>query len=72
MADVEGPFDQVAAELRLERRRRGMTQAEFAEFLGVSRAYIIDLEAGRATKQLTRLAAALALLGMDLRAVKRQ
>lgn len=64
-------FENIAGMLRHERRARGMTQSEFAEYLGVSRAYVIQLESGRPTKHLARLSSALQLLGMDLRAVKR-
>lgn len=49
-----------------------MTQDEFAGYLGVSRASVIQLETGKPTKQLERLTTALGLLGMDLRVVERR
>lgn len=64
-------IDELAATIGAERRARSMTQQEFADFLGVTRAYVIKLESGDDTKQLRRLVAALEMLGMDLRAVKR-
>ncbi|MEQ1698636.1 MAG: helix-turn-helix transcriptional regulator [Ilumatobacteraceae bacterium] len=63
-------LDELAATIRAERRARNMTQQEFADFLGVTRAYVIKLESGDDTK-LRRLVAALEMLGMDLRAVRR-
>lgn len=61
----------IAELLRDERRRRGLTQAEFAELLGVHRSYLAELEAGRGTLQLRRLVQALNAMGVDLVALPR-
>ena len=62
----------IGAEIRRARHVQGMTQDEFAGYLGVSRASVIQLETGKPTKQLERLTTALGLLGMDLRVAERR
>jgi len=68
---AEQSLRQISDTLRAERKRRGMTQAEFAELLGVSRPYLSELESGRGTTQLIRLVRALNAVGVDLVAVPR-
>jgi len=48
------------------RRRRGMTQAELAEVLGIPERYVWTLEQGRANKQLERIIATLRVLDSRL------
>lgn len=54
--------------IRTLREERGMTQDEFAEQIGVTRAYLIALEQGDTakTKAFTRLFRALGTLGVDV------
>lgn len=63
---VDRTLTEIAAVLRDERRRRGMSQQEFADLLGINRPYLTELESGRATIQLRRLIAALNAVGVDL------
>jgi UDP-N-acetylglucosamine 1-carboxyvinyltransferase len=48
------------------RRRRGMTQEQLAEALGISQSYVSTLEQGHANKQLERIIAALRILDARL------
>lgn len=55
----------IAITVREKRKNRGMTQAELAERVGVSRTYVADIEAGRYTpsvKVLSKLAEALSFV----------
>ncbi|WP_149205125.1 helix-turn-helix domain-containing protein [Actinotalea subterranea] len=67
--------DQAIARLaqRLRERRvdLGITQAELADQLGVTQAYLSRLETGEATTQLRRLVRALSSVGLDLLALPR-
>lgn len=51
---------------RAERRARGMTQAELAERLGVSRDWVVRLEQGHPRLEAQRVLDALAVLGLSL------
>jgi len=57
---------ELGAMVRDRRKAKGLTQAEFAEVLGIDRPYLVHLESGRGTKHLVRLIEALNLLGVDL------
>lgn len=67
--------DQTLARLaqRLRERRvdLGITQAELADQLGITQAYLSRLETGEATTQLRRLVRALSSVGLDLLALPR-
>ncbi|TQL02677.1 helix-turn-helix transcriptional regulator [Cellulomonas sp. SLBN-39] len=69
------PEDQAVARLaqRLRERRLalGITQADLADQLGVTPAYLSRLETGEATTQLRRLVRALSSVGLDLLALPR-
>lgn len=52
--------------LRLLRRARGLSQQEVADWLGVSRPYIVKLEQGLVVQQVDRVFALLGILGADL------
>jgi HTH-type transcriptional regulator / antitoxin HipB len=54
--------------LRDLRTIRGLTQAQLAEELGVTRQYVVELEAGKPNLYSDRLFQALRLLGGHLRA----
>jgi len=57
----------LGAELRVERRRQGLTQAEVAQRANVSRAFVIDLERGRRpAAELTRVLSVAAALGLGV------
>ena len=68
---VDSSYTQIAGILRSERSRRGLTQGDLADFIGVSRTYVAQLESGKGTIQLRRLIEALAAVGVDLVAVPR-
>lgn len=74
-AEGQRPEDQAIARLaqRLRERRMdlGITQAELADQLGVTQAYLSRLETGEATTQLRRLVRALSSVGLDLLALPR-
>ncbi|MBK5221369.1 MAG: helix-turn-helix transcriptional regulator [Acidimicrobiia bacterium] len=61
----------IATTLRDERRRRNLTQEQFADLLGVTRAYLGELESGKGTTHLIRLVRALNAVGVDLVPVRR-
>lgn len=63
--------DDLASALRDLRRERGMTQEELAEWVGVHRNYIGQLERGAMSTQLTRLFEVLSFLGVDVELVPR-
>ncbi|WP_168914798.1 helix-turn-helix domain-containing protein [Microcella flavibacter] len=56
----------LAAVIRAAREDAGLSQAELAERLAFSRDYMVDLEAGRAGLQLTRLFRVLHELGVTV------
>lgn len=58
-------MDQVGAFIKKERRRQGVTQADFAETIGVSHATLSALENGRSVSTAT-LERALQFLGLKL------
>ncbi len=74
-ARTQRPEDQAVARLaqRLRERRLalGITQADLADQLGVTPAYLSRLETGEATTQLRRLVRALSSVGLDLLALPR-
>jgi HTH-type transcriptional regulator/antitoxin HipB len=59
------------AAIRAERKRRGYTQTELAEYSGVGITFISQLERGKETAELGRALRVMATLGMDLEAVPR-
>ena len=56
----------VAAVVKAAREDTGLSQSELAERLAFSRDYMVDLEAGRPTVQLTRLFRVLHELGITV------
>lgn len=61
----------LADAIRELRRERGMTQEELAEWIGVHRNYIGQLERGDMSAQLERTLEVLSLLGVDVVLVPR-
>ena len=57
--------------VRDHRTRRGLTQAALADQVGVSRKWLIDLEAGKRTADLSRVLRTLNVLGIELDARSR-
>jgi HTH-type transcriptional regulator/antitoxin HipB len=68
-ARVNTPAD-LGRFLRLLRIQQGLTQAELAAELGVSRNYVSEIEAGKPNLYTDRLFSALRLLGGRLRVDK--
>lgn len=56
----------LAAVVRAAREDAGLTQAELADRLAISRDYVIDLEAGKSNLYVTRLFRALHDLGVTM------
>lgn len=52
--------------IRDQRSRRKLTQANLAELVGVSRKWIVDLEGGKRTADLSLVLRTLKALGVDL------
>lgn len=52
--------------IRDQRSRRFLTQANLAELVGVSRKWIVDLEAGKRTTDLSLVLRTIKALGLDL------
>jgi HTH-type transcriptional regulator/antitoxin HipB len=61
----------IAQVLRERRNELGLSQAELAEQLGLTQAYVSNLETAEATTQLKRLVAVLGAVGLDLVALPR-
>jgi len=59
----------LGALVRAERTRQGLRQEDLAFAAGVSRPFLIDLEAGKSTVRLASVLQVLAALGVELRAV---
>lgn len=66
-APINTPAD-LGLFLRDLRTQEGLTQAQLADELGVSRQYVVELEAGKPNLYSDRLFHALRLLGGHLRA----
>lgn len=62
-ADIRARF---GARLRSLRNRRGMTQVELADYFGLGRAYISDLEHGKRNVSLVTLQIIARGLGLSL------
>lgn len=58
--------DSIAAFVRQERKRNGLTQAELADIAGVSDRFIRDVEHGKASIRLDALARLLSVFGARL------
>lgn len=63
--------EDLAVAMRELRRERGMTQEELAEWIGVHRNYIGQLERGEMSTQIERTFDVLSLLGVDVVLVPR-
>jgi transcriptional regulator with XRE-family HTH domain len=61
----------LAAAIRELRRERGLTQEELADWVGVHRNYIGQLERGEMSTQVERTFDVLSLLGVDVVLVER-
>ena len=58
---------QVASQIKARRKALGLSQAQLGKLAGLSRATVVDLEAGRVTELgITRLEKVLAVLGCSL------
>lgn len=69
--DEERPFRiytaaSIGQAIRHYRKQAGLTQAEFAEQVGVDRTYLSRLERGQETEQLRRILAMLRQLGVKV------
>lgn len=58
--------------LRSRRVEKGMSQADLAEWAGVSRQYVVQLEGGEVSLQVKRLFDLFAVLGADLAVLSRE
>lgn len=67
-----GTPEALGAALRARRAAAGMSQAELAEWVGVSRQYVVQLESGEVSLQVRRLFDVFAVLGTDLTLVSRE
>jgi len=63
---VESVAD-IGSQIRQERKRRGMTQADFAMSVGVGRRFIIDLERGKETIEAGKMLTVLVQAGFIVR-----
>lgn len=62
----------LAADVRSRRRDLRLRQRDLAELAGTSERFVRDLEHGKATVRLDKVAAVLAVLGLELRALARE
>jgi transcriptional regulator with XRE-family HTH domain len=63
--------EEFGALLRGERKRRGYTQVELAEFAGVGVSYVINIEHGKPKAEIGKALHLAELLSLDLFASKR-
>lgn len=61
-----GDARDLATALRTLREREGLTQEQLAEWLGVHRNYVAQLEHGELSVQVRRIIDAVALVGADV------
>lgn len=57
--------------IKESRQKRGLTQAQLASHVGASRKWVIDLEAGKRTSDLSLVLRTLNAVGLDLEAMER-
>ena len=57
----------IGRQIRQDRKRRGMTQADFAMSVGVGRRFIIDLERGKETIEVGKMLNVLVQAGFIVR-----
>jgi transcriptional regulator with XRE-family HTH domain len=63
--------EELGAILRRERKRRGYTQAQLAEFAGIGVSYVVNLERGKRTAEIGKAFQLASLLSIDLFADER-
>lgn len=67
---VSGNFVETVADIgrlvRLERKRRNLTQADFAMLVGVGRRFVIDLERGKETVEAGKMMTVLVQCGLTV------
>ena len=61
----------IPADLRAERKAQGLTQADLAKWIGVSRSSVTNFESGRQDMPLSKVAAYADAVGCDLKVVRR-
>jgi y4mF family transcriptional regulator len=66
MADVPHRDLRVAQFVRERRRANGLTQAQLAEYAGVGRRLVVELERGKPTLRMDAVNAVLAVFGKTL------
>jgi len=57
---------EIGQHVRAARQKQALTQAELAAAVGASRKWIVDLESGRTTRDLTLVLRTLNVLGLEL------
>lgn len=64
-------MDSLAQDLRARRKQLGLRQRELADLAGTSERFIRELEHGKPSVRLDKVAAVLDVLGLELRAERR-
>lgn len=66
------PSGQLSHSVRARRRELGLSQSDAAELAGVSERFVRFVETGKESVRMDKLTALLDVLGLELRATRRQ
>ena len=69
MSDITNIFERIGAEIRIRRKRLGMTQLDVAEMTGLQRQTISRVESGNSSATIASVERIAAVVGLDLMVV---
>ena len=69
MSDVTNIFEKIGAEIRIRRKRLGMTQLDVAEMTGLQRQTISRVESGNSSVTIASVERIATVVGLDLMVV---
>ena len=69
MSDITNIFEMIGAEIRIRRKRLGMTQLDVAEMTGLQRQTISRVESGNSSVTIASVQRIATVVGLDLMVV---
>ena len=66
MSDITNIFEKIGAEIRIRRKRLGMTQLDVAEMTGLQRQTISRVESGNSSATIASVERIATVVGLDL------
>ena len=69
MSDIANIFEKIGAEIRIRRKRLGMTQLDVAEMTGLQRQTISRVESGNSSVTIASVERIATVVGLDLMVV---